>query len=306
MSPHPTCDAYPGQPEGANNFRCRLVILSVDQLCPHPSYTRHHLSVSASQLTAISALGDLAFQQPIMITQKGIVIDGYARWELASQQGRESVLCLEFELGEEESLRWLVLSHRPSPGFNGYCRSLLALDLESSLQEKARSNQRIGGQSKGLSNLTEAQKVDVRSEIADIADVSTGNLTKAKQVVSHADPVIQEAAKSGEISVHRAWQWSRLSHHHQVKKLEEFRSCKGVGLVSRKLIQKHVVTMRPTRLIPPTLGNVLKPLIPGRMTVLDAIVVSEIDAPGRIAYFTKGAIGVLRSREDPECKTAIC
>jgi hypothetical protein len=139
MNPHPTCDAYPGQPEGANNFRCRLVVLSVDQLCPHPSYTRHQLSVSASQLTAISAFGDLAFQQPIMVTQKGIVIDGYARWELARQQGRESVLCLEFELGEEESLCWLVLSHRPSPGFNGYCRSLLALDLEPSLQEMGRN-----------------------------------------------------------------------------------------------------------------------------------------------------------------------
>jgi hypothetical protein len=305
MNLNPMCDGYSGQPEGANNFRCRLVVLSVDQLRPHPSYTRHQLSVSASQLTAILALGSLAFLQPIMVTQEGIVLDGYARWELARQQGRKSLLCLEFHLSEEESLRCLVLSHRPSPGFNGYCRSLLALDLEPSLQEKARSNQRIGGQSKGLSNLTEAKKVDVRSEIAGIADVSTGNLTKAKRLVSHADPVIQEAAKSGEIRVHRAWQWSRLSHHHQAKKLEGFRSWKGVGLVSRKLIQKHALTMRPTRLIPPTLANVLQLLSPDHMAVLDAIVVSEIDAPGRIAYFTKGAIGVLRSLEEPECKTTI-
>jgi hypothetical protein len=101
VSPDPP-RSFPGQPEGANNFRGRLVILSVDQLCPHPSYTKHRLSVSASQLTAISALDDLAFQQPIMVTQKGIVIDGYARLELARQQGRESVPCLEFELGEAE------------------------------------------------------------------------------------------------------------------------------------------------------------------------------------------------------------
>src|ERR1017187_6917778 len=104
MNPHPTCDAYPGQPEGANNFRCRLVILSVDQLCPHPSYTRHQLSVSASQLKAISAFGDLAFQQPIMVTQKGIVIDGNARWKLARQQGRESVLCPR--TGRPPANRW--------------------------------------------------------------------------------------------------------------------------------------------------------------------------------------------------------
>jgi hypothetical protein len=91
---------------------------------------------------------------------------------------------------------------------------------------------------------------------------------------------------------------SRLSHPQQLKKLEEFRSCKGVGLMSRKLIGKHVAKMAPAPLIPPTLLDVLKPLIPDRMAVLGAIVVSEIDALGRIAYFTKDAIGALRSREE--------
>ena len=157
---------------------------------------------------------------------------------------------------------WLILSHRPSGGFYGYCRSLLALDLEPFLRLKARANQQIGGQKKGALDLTEAQKLDVRSEIAAVANVSTGNLTKAKQVAAHADLVICEAAKSDEILVHRAWQLSRLPHHRQREKLEEFRSCKGVGLVSRKLIQKHVARLAPTRLISETLGDVLKPLIP--------------------------------------------
>lgn len=239
-----------------------------------------------------------------MVTRCGIVIDGYGRWELARRQGRETISCLEYDLSEEDALRWLIQLHLPAKGMNAFWRALLAAELEPSLQERARSNQQIGGQRKGASDLTEAQKMDVRSEIATVAHVSTGSLTKAKQVIAYAAPVIQEAAKSGEIRIHRAWQWSRLPPHQQLKKLEEFGSSKGVGLVSRKLIQKHVERMTPTRLIPPTLSDVLKPLTPNRVAVLQAIVVSEIDAPGKIAYFTKDAMKTIRSQENPECNIA--
>lgn len=76
--------------------------------------------------------------------------------------------------------------------------------------------------------------------------------------------------------------------------------------MSRKLIQRHVARMTPTQLIPRTLGDILKHLIRDRTGVLDAITASEIDAPGKIAYFTKNAIDILNSKEDPECKTVIC
>jgi hypothetical protein len=273
-----------------------LVTRELHDLRPHPSYIKHCLSVSASRLAALAELGDLAFVQPILVSRKGIIVDGYARWELARRQGRATILCLEYDWSDEEALRWLVQSHSPSKGFTSFSRCLLALDLEPSFQERARVNQQIGGQGKSSSHLTEAQKLDVRSEIAAVASVSTGSLTKAKRVVVDAHPTIRNAAKSGEIRVHRAYQWSLLSHHHQLKKLEEFRSCKGVGLVSRRLIQKHVARMAPAKLIPPTLGHVLRLLIPDRIGVLDEISVSEIDAPGRIAYFSKDAIGVLELR----------
>jgi hypothetical protein len=274
---------------------CRLAFRCLDELRPHPSYLKHKFSVSASHLAVLCAAGHFALQLPIIVTQTGIIIDGYARCELARRQGRDKIACLEYDLSDEEALLRLIQSHSPSKGLNGFSRSLLALDLEPSLQEKAHANQQIGGERKGCSDLTEAQKVDVRSKIAAFANVSTGNITKAKQVVTHSHPVIQQVAKSGEISVHRAWQWSRLSHEQQLEKLEEFRSCKGVGLVSRQLIQKHVARMIPTRLVPPTLGDILKPLTPDRMAALDAVVVSEIDAPGRIAYFTKDAIDYLQN-----------
>jgi len=88
--------------------------------------------------------------------------------------GRQTILCLEYDLTDEEALRWLIQSHRPSRGLNSYSRALLALDLEPCLQERERAKQQAGGQSKGSSHLTEAHRMDVRSEIALIAGVSKG------------------------------------------------------------------------------------------------------------------------------------
>ena len=294
------------QKDGQADFPCQLVVRSLDELRRHPSYVRHQLSVSAPQLSALTELGDLAFHQPIVISRNGTVVDGYARWELARRQGRQTIICLEYDLTEEEALRWLIQSHRPLRGLNAFCRTLLAQDLAPSLQEVARANQRIGGQSKGSSSLTEAQKVNVRSKTAATAGVSSGNVAKVEQVSKSAPLPVQQALRSGEISVHKAWQWRRLSPQQQIEGLEEYRSQKGTNQTSRRLIQKHVARLSPTRLIPPSLGDLLKPLLPDRRVVLDSIVVSDIDAPGKIAYFTKDALRALRGTEKSICKTEAC
>jgi hypothetical protein len=284
----------------------RLINRRIGDLRSHPSYVKHQLFVSPDRLAAITRASDVARLFPILVTRTGAVIDGYARLELARRQNRETILCLEYNLSDQEALRWFVQLHSPSKGLNGFCRSLLALDLEPALQEAARGNQQTGGQKKGLSNLTEAQKVDTRSEIAAIADVSTGSLTKVRHVLNSAVPEIHVSARAGELSVHKAWQWSVESRDDQLKKLEEYRSKKGTLWVSRQCIQKHVVRLAPERLFPLSLGNFLKPLTANRLSVLDSIVVSEIDSPGQVAYLTTGAIRLLRTNGGVECETATC
>jgi hypothetical protein len=81
-----------------------------------------------------------------VITRERIVIDGYARLELARLKGRLVLPCIEYELTEEAALRWLLQRHRRSNGMNDFCLILLALELESGSREKALSNQRLGGQ----------------------------------------------------------------------------------------------------------------------------------------------------------------
>ena len=142
----------------------RLVTRTVDELHPHPIYTRHRLTVPISKLSALAARGGnlLAVRDPLVITKNGAIVDGYARWELARLQGIQTLPCMEYELTEPESLYWLLERHRRSNGLNDFIRILLALELEPWLKNKARLNQQIGGQDKGSSKLTEAETVDVR------------------------------------------------------------------------------------------------------------------------------------------------
>jgi hypothetical protein len=89
----------------AISFQFRMTERRVDDLHPHPAYVRHHLGVSASKLSALVEGGDLAFREPLVVTNAGTIIDGHARWELARRQGRETLLCIEHVLNEEEALQ---------------------------------------------------------------------------------------------------------------------------------------------------------------------------------------------------------
>src|SRR5262249_45201392 len=94
----------------------QIVTCSVDDLCPHRSYERHGLSVSAMQLAALARLEEAAFHDPLVITRERTLIDGYGRWELAKQRGRHPVICIEYDLTEAEALRWLIQAHLSSRG----------------------------------------------------------------------------------------------------------------------------------------------------------------------------------------------
>jgi len=73
--------------QALGEIRGELVTRRVDELHPHSSYARCHLSVSPSQLSTLAELGDLAFRDPIIITRDGTVLDGYGRLKLAQLKG---------------------------------------------------------------------------------------------------------------------------------------------------------------------------------------------------------------------------
>lgn len=274
----------------------RLVIRRLGELKPHPSYLKHRICVSAPKLAGLAELGDDAFRDPILITRDCTIIDGYARVELAKLHNRVSLNCIEYDLSELEALSWLVQTHLPSRGYASFTRVLLALEMEPLLKEKARSNQQIGGQRKGSSNLTEAERVEVRNAVAAAARVSVGTFSKAKQLISRADPQLQAALRDGEISIHRAWQWSQLPRHEQRQNLALYRQRKGMERTVKQLISKQLKrqsstqTANRTRLAPTgcDLARHLSGLAPETLTAVKVVL---IKGPGKTIAITEELAG---------------
>ena len=92
---------------------------------------------------------------------------------------------------------------------------------------------------KASSNLTEADRIDVRAKIAAVADVSLGNVTKVKKLLITGDQAVLDALRSGEIRINRAWAWSKLSSDEQCSQLAQFRIDKGSGSAIKTLLARH-------------------------------------------------------------------
>ena len=267
--------------------RDQLVPWRVGDLRPHPSYARLGIKVPASRLNALLEMGEDAFLFPLIVTSKGIVIDGYARLEVARLQGRTTVECIECNISEEEALRRLLLCHRPSPGLPPFSRIAMARGLAKSFKEKALHHQQAGGKSKGSSKLPQTEKVDVRKEIAAAAGVSGGTLSHALEVLKNGDPEIVRALCDGEIKIDRAWRWSRQSKLRQRENLKLYRRNRGMERVAEKLIAKQLKRFKSKRLPAHRWKSVSSSEIVGRLgclppEVLRAVHVIFIKAPAPI------------------------
>jgi hypothetical protein len=264
----------------------QFVTYRVDELHPHPSYVRHQLTVPASKLSALAERGDLAFLEPLMITQDRTILDGYARLELARLQGRATLSCIAYELTESEALHWLLQKHRPSNGLNDFTRILLALELEPWFKEKARSNQQAGGRNKGSSKLTEAGRLDVRREIAAAAGVCPANVSKVKHLTMTARPQLLQALRSREISIHRAWLWSKEPSDKQLVELRRCRDNRATDKIKR-LISHHKSKTIALAIDP---SGVLKRLAGLGSDELGAVSIRAVKGSGKAIYLTEDLI----------------
>lgn len=274
----------------------RLVTCRVEELRPHVAYERHCFAVSPSRLSALAERGEFAFDEPLMITRTRTIIDGYCRWEIARRQGRRTVTCIEYDLTENEALYKLLSMHRRVEGLSAFCRILLALDLELWFREQARANQSAGGQRKGSSKLTDAERVDVRSEIAAAAGVSVGNVTKVKQVLTTAGTELQDALRNGEISIHRAWLWRELSAENQRRALMQYRGEKGVRKTIRRLISKHVSKNPAAKSL--GLADLTQRLLQVQSAHLGSITVAAVNVPGNGIFISEDLLQLLPAQEE--------
>lgn len=90
--------------------------------------------------------------------------------------------------------------------------------------------------------MTEADRLDVRIEIARAAAVSVGNVSKVKKIVSDAEPELYDALRLGNVSIARGALWAKLSPAGQRRRLAEDRKRRGILRTISLLLNKHEAT----------------------------------------------------------------
>jgi hypothetical protein len=294
------CPLETGAGKGITRQAHRLLQCQVNELCAHPSYAKHKLSVSAFQIDALDRLGDAAFALPIDITQDRLIIDGYGRWDLAKKRGMSTIQCLEYHRTEAEALCDLLQKHRRSDGLNSFRRIELALDLKSFFRNKARSNQQAGGKTKGLSTLTEAERVDWRKEVAKIAHASAGNVSKVERVLEHASFSTKQSAREAEISINLAEKWSRDPEAQQLESIRRLRIERGLRKKVRSLVA-GISRSNPdegalTTDLLMTLLRQLSAMSPEQCTEFGTLVIGRLDLPCNAVYVTDELVRSLLGR----------
>jgi len=200
------------------------VVRSPEQLRLHPAMKELGWTGVIDELNAAARLKDQPVPEAILITTKGFILAGMGRWRSVLLDGSHEINCIEYPLGDDEALRFIIRHHQPQRGWNAFIRIRLALTLKPYLQQKALENMRAGGKYKRLANLPEAQHIDVRQEIANFAGpgACARNVNNVKTILHTAHPRLIEALTDGRISINRAVSWCTLPKTEQMEQLTNY------------------------------------------------------------------------------------
>ena len=244
------------------------MVRSPEQLRLHRALEELGWSGVISELNEAVRLTNPSVTAPILITTNGTILAGFGRWRSAVVDGRREINCIEYPLSEDESLQFIISHHQPQRGWNAFVRIRLALTLEPSLQQKALDNMRAGGRYRGSTNLSKADHIDVRQEIAKIAGTGTGNIGKVRAILLRGHPSIIAALQNDVLKIDRAWKWCKLSKLEQKAEFARYEEERIERKILREFSHRHV--------------NVL--LNPGQ--VIRVLEQTETQQPGAIAIRT--------------------
>ena len=192
---------------------------------------------------------------------------------------------------DDEALQVVIQRHRRSQGLNDYGRIMLALGLEPFFQERHRPTS-PPDHTGPSSTLTNREPRDVRKDIANEAGVSTGNVTKVKQLRDTVIPDVRERLRRGEVSIHRAWQWRTLSPKAQRDALWTHLQKGGLKKTVGRLVRAHADIGAPAQ--PADVATTVL----GGLSRLDAdhITVAVVDVPGRAVVVTRACYDELEEQ----------
>lgn len=138
-----------------------------------------------------------------------ILVDGHHRLDIyqTCHEGAEITAPDIEEMffpSREAVKQWILGNQLARRNLNDFQRTEIALQREQSFKTAAKEKQRAAGGA--LPKNSAEAPIETRQEVAKAAGVSHDTVRKVKDVIEHAPPETVEAARKGDISVHKAHQ----------------------------------------------------------------------------------------------------
>jgi hypothetical protein len=260
-----TCDVT--EPTAVSLLEGRPVIRSPKQLRLHSALEKLGWTGVIDDFNEAAQLTNPSVTEPILITTNGTILAGFGGWRLALVECRHEIHCIEYPLTEDESLQFILTHHRVRRGWNDFVRICLALTRKPTFQQRALDNMRAGGKYKGLANLPDVQRIDVRQEIANIAAVSARNVGNVETILEVAHPRLIDALQNGMLKINRAIQFCGLPKAEQLERFIRHSEESATNKVIRRSISR------------PNEEKISLDVV----TVLDALQHQETRQPGSVA-----------------------
>ena len=132
-----------------------------------------------------------------------ILIDGHNRFEISIKHAGIpfQIKRMTFDL-RKDVIRWIILNQFGRRNLSSYDRSVLALKLKPVFTERAKERQAQAGRGEEVQKSAQAK---TRDELAKIANVSHDTIHKVETIENSGNELVRQQAKSGEISINKAY-----------------------------------------------------------------------------------------------------
>lgn len=138
-----------------------------------------------------------------LLLWNGVLIDGHNRLKILKEHSDIPYKTYPMVFDDrDEALAWIADHQLGRRNLTAFQKTQLALKKEPYIAKKAKANQKAAG---GAVPKKSAKAVDTRKEIAEIAGVSTDTVSKVKKILEKGSPELIEDARSGKVSVNKAY-----------------------------------------------------------------------------------------------------
>jgi hypothetical protein len=88
------------------------VVRLPEQLRLHRAVEELGLTGAIDEFNNVARLRNQSLPEPILITTNGTILTGFGLWRLAVFERRHEIHCIEYPLGEDESLQFILTYHQ--------------------------------------------------------------------------------------------------------------------------------------------------------------------------------------------------